>query len=196
MLFKPPKKIAVAVSGGKDSMVVLDFLLKGGRDITVLHYNHGSEHAEQAESFVREHCVKNNLKLFVGKNVERPAKNMSKEDFWRKKRYEFFANVKNIPIVTAHHLNDAVETWLFTSLNGNPYTIPVKRDNFIRPFLITEQKVLDSWAEKKNVPWIDDPSNEDVSFRRNYIRHVLLPMALKVNPGLFKVVKKKYFEVL
>ena len=107
------------------------------------------------------------------------------------KRYSFFAKV-NLPIITCHHLDDAVESWVFTSMHGNPFLIPHKRDNFIRPFLITEKSELSYWAITKNVPYISDPSNNETKYQRNYIRHKMMPHVLRINPGIKKTIKKKY----
>lgn len=189
-----PRTVAVAVSGGIDSMAVLDFLRQGKRDITVLHYNHSTPFADAAETVVRNYCATYNLPLVTDKNAAEAPPRASMEDFWRKQRYSFFEQI-NLPIITCHHLNDAVESWVFTSLNGNPFLIPHKRDNFIRPFLITEKYDLISWAIEKNVPYINDPSNADTKYQRNYIRHELMPHVLKINPGINKTIKKKYLAL-
>ena len=97
----------------------------------------------------------------------------------------------NLPVITCHHLNDAVETWIFTSLHGKPRLIPHSRDNFLRPFLLSKKEAMINWCHNKGVPYAEDPSNLDTSYMRNYIRHVLMPNALNVNPGLHKVVYKK-----
>jgi tRNA(Ile)-lysidine synthase len=91
-------------------------------------------------------------------------------------------------------LDDVVETWIFTSLHGNPMLIPYKRDNFIRPFLTTRRGDFTNWCHDKDVQFVTDPSNLDEAYMRNFIRHTLLPNALIVNPGLHKVVKKKVLE--
>ena len=69
---------------------------------------------------------------------------VSKEAWWRDQRYKFFNEATTRPIITAHHLDDVVENWIFTSMNGNPFLIPHQRDQFIRPFLTTEKNDLRS----------------------------------------------------
>lgn len=192
---KIPKRVAIAVSGGIDSMAVLDFLRRK-HDVLVLHYNHGTPYAPKAEALVRDYCAEHNLDLIVGKCEEEMPSGVSAEAWWRDKRYEFFTGATDLPIVTAHHLDDQVETWIFTALNGNPFLIPHKRDQFIRPFITTEKRDLTLWCVRKGVPTIADPSNDDTKYRRNYIRNVLMPHALNVNPGLKKVVKKKILDSL
>ena len=179
------------MSGGPDSMAILDFLRRGKKNLTVLHYNHGTLFAKEAERIVSDYCFKHNIDLIIDRLIEEPPPGESLENFWRKFRYNFFEKSTFLPIITCHHLDDAVENWLFTSLHGNPMMIPLARDQFIRPFLATSKDVLVDWCDRKDVPYILDPSNNDVSFMRNYIRHQLMPQVLHVNPGLKKVIKKK-----
>jgi tRNA(Ile)-lysidine synthase len=187
---KIPIKVAIAVSGGMDSMACLDFLRFGKRDLTVLHFNHGTEFGKLGEKTVRDYCQKHNLKLEVGRLEGERDKNQSLEDYWRKERYAWFEKVYQGEIVTCHHLGDCVEWWVMTSLKGNPKLIPIHRENFIRPFLLTTKEDLKDWAERKEVCWVEDPSNENVDFQRNYIRHVMMEHVLKINPGIEKTIIK------
>ena len=202
---KIPNTIFIAVSGGADSMAALDFLRKGRR-VRVLHFNHGTEHAEEAQDCVERYCKENDIKISIGGLFGKECpKGSSKEDFWRKQRYSFFesesmgslsGNWRDSPVVTCHHLDDVVETWLFTSMHGEGRLIPSKRDNYIRPFLLTRKAVFEDWCDRKDVPYVTDPSNTDTSFMRNYIRHKLMPHALTVNPGIHKVIRKKIINSL
>lgn len=194
----PRGKIYVAVSGGVDSMVLLDFVRNGGKrdkDIVVLHFNHGTAHSYQAEDFVVKFCRKNKLSYRIGyiSQILKP-KNKSQEEWWREQRYEFFHLFSNAPILMAHILNDAVETWVFSSLNGKGYLIPIKRDHFIRPFLLSNKKDIEKWAKRKKVPYTYDQSNDNITYMRNYIRHTMMPHILAVNPGIEKVILKKYLK--
>lgn len=194
LLTKLPRNVYVAVSGGADSMAALDFL-KNNHDVKVLHYNHGTEFGAKAESFIREYCNNHGFNLTIGRNKEEIPAGQSKELFWRNKRYNFFQRfIHARDIVLAHTLDDAVETWLFTSLHGNPSIIPAKRERFIRPFLLTKREEMRDWCSKNDVPYLDDPANDDVSFPRIRIRNVIVPEALKINIGLHKVIAKKYLE--
>lgn len=191
-----PHRIAVAVSGGVDSMAALDFLRRS-REVEVLHYNHGTgSYADASTDLVRDYCKKHNIFNVIGWNQDKMPDGVSPEAWWRKQRYDFFKVATDLPIVTAHHLGDAVENWIFTSLNGNPFLIPHKRDAYLRPFLTTEKSELISWCKRKDVPYLEDITNTDTRFRRNYIRHVMMPHVEYVNPGINKVVKKKYESIL
>jgi len=193
LLGSVPNNICIAISGGPDSMAALHFLRNGGkRNVLALHFNHGTDHAADAEALVTSYCDNNNIPLVIGDLNKEMPRGESKENFWRENRYSFFERESGgCPVITCHHLDDVVETWVFTSLHGNPMLIPHKRDNYIRPFLTTGKQDLLNWCHRKHVPYVTDPSNQDTSYIRNYIRHILLPNALYVNPGLSKVVKKK-----
>ena len=196
MSTKLPAKIAIAVSGGVDSMAALDFLSKN-KDVVVLHFNHGTSFSSSAQELVSDYCNKKDIPCVVGTLEESIPKGVSLEEFWRDQRYAFFDRVgeapfcSHRPIITCHHLDDLVETWLFTSFHGESKLIPSQRGRYLRPFLITRKAVLEDWCDRKSVPYIDDPSNTDNSYMRNYIRHEVVPRALRVNPGLPKVLRKK-----
>lgn len=190
-----PNNFNIAVSGGADSMCALDFFRRGGKNLTVLHLNHGTEHADDAQKLVEDYCFRHGIRIVIGKITGQREKSQSREEFWRVQRYKFFMNACNgKPVVICHHLDDVIETWLFSSLHGNPMLIPESRSVYLRPFLETRASAMRSWCERKDVPFIDDPSNEDTTFMRNYIRHVLMPNALHVNPGLSKVIRKKLIK--
>ena len=188
-----PEKVYVACSGGPDSMAILDFLIRGKRDVTVAHFNHDTPFGRFAENFVKSYCNKNNIDLVLGRiQKEKPAKE-SWEEYWRNERYKFFESLDG-PVITAHHLDDVVEWWTFTSFHGNPRLIPYKRDKPIRPFLLTSKEEIWNWVDRKNVPYVTDPSNFDEKYMRSLIRKNIVPEALKVNPGLRKVMKKKVMK--
>tara|TARA_Y100001970_G_C14215735_1_gene849535 strand:- start:304 stop:930 length:627 start_codon:yes stop_codon:yes gene_type:complete len=191
-----PKEIAICVSGGADSMAALHFLSKR-RNVIAVHFNHGTDHADEAESLVKEYCEDWDVELLVGRINEDPPEKRSLEDFWREQRYNFFETValtpkyRSLPFITCHHLDDVVETWLFTSLHGEGKLIPSRRGRYLRPFLMTRKAVLEDWCARHDVPHVADPSNEDIRFMRNYIRHEVMPRVLRVNPGIHKVMRKK-----
>ena len=188
VLGKIPKgEFGIACSGGVDSMAILDFLLNGGYQPYVLYFNHNTEHGQVAEDFVTQYCQDKGLKLFTGRTELSPKSN--KEKIWSDLRYEFFSKF-DFPIITCHHLDDCVETYLFSCLRGFQSVIPYSKRNVIRPFLLNEKSVFYKWCEGKNVPFVEDESNLSVDYSRNRIRHNIVPEALLVNPGLKTVVRK------
>ncbi len=200
----PSSEFAVAVSGGLDSMALLHFVLMGktkaGRSkegsvgVKVIHVNHGTHYAPKAEEFVVGWCKKNSIACEVLRLDESEKRvGLSSEEFWRNKRYAWFSKF-NCPVMTAHHLNDVAETWLFSCVNGTPSLIPYSHKNVIRPFLLTARKEIENYASSKKIDYVEDPSNSDVSWNRNRIRHNIIPEVLKVNPGYMKVLSKKMKE--
>lgn len=195
VLNKIPNPVYIAVSGGIDSMVCLDFLKKSRKQFAAIHFNHGTPHADMAEEFVRSFCKKNGIDLFVGSCQRERSEDESMEEYWRNERYFFFDSIKDKhPIITCHHLDDAVETWLFSAIHGKPKLIKYQRGLIIRPFLLTSKDDIEKWAIKNEVIHICDPSNADTKHMRNYIRHEMMPHVFRVNPGIRKVVRKKIME--
>lgn len=183
----PKGEFGLACSGGVDSMAVLDFLLNGNYKPNVIYFNHNTQHGKDAEKFITEYCNKKELNLFVGGTDLSPKSN--KEKIWSDLRYEFFSKF-NFPIITCHHLDDCVETYIFSCLRGFQSVIPYNRGNVIRPFLLNEKIEFYKWCKEKNVPFIEDESNDSVDYSRNRIRHNIIPESLIVNPGLKSVVRK------
>jgi tRNA(Ile)-lysidine synthase len=192
LLGNVPRKVTIALSGGIDSMVLLDFLSRN-HEVEAAFFNHGTENSERAEVFVTDYCTEKNITLHKGKvfNVHR-GREQSPEEHWREERYNF---LNQFPIVvTAHHLDDVAETWVWSSLHGTSSLIPYRRGNVIRPFLLNRKYDLEDWARRKNVKWINDTSNDDIGYTRNYIRHELMAGVLRVNPGIHTMLRKKLEE--
>lgn len=189
LLTKLPRAINLAVSGGVDSVAALDFL-SNNHDITIVHMNHKEGNSDESADFVCNLARDYGCKFVYGEIVDARPRNVSREEFWRNERYKLFHRTAE-PVVTAHTLDDCVETWIWSALNGNPKLIPYNNLNVIRPFLPTEKRFFESWATRKNLKWIEDASNSDTSLTRNFIRKELLPKALQVNPGLYKTIYKK-----
>jgi tRNA(Ile)-lysidine synthase len=187
LLVPLPKKLTIACSGGVDSMAVVDFL-KRKHDVTLAYFNHKTEHGEEAFKFVANYCTENNLPMMYGQCITEKLKEESQEEYWRRERYNFLSHIG--PVITCHHLDDCVETYIWSSLHGTAKVIPLTRNNVLRPFLTTRKDEFKSWCIRHNVPWIEDTSNQDTKYMRNYVRNVLMPQALHVNPGLHTLVKK------
>jgi tRNA(Ile)-lysidine synthase len=188
LLFPLPKKLVVAFSGGVDSVAIADFLRRK-HDVTLAFFHHGTKTSELAHTFVQNFAGARELPLVVGHLTKPYPDGVSSQEFWRDERYKFLESFKD-PVVTAHHLDDCVETYVWSCMHGNPKVIPAQRNNVLRPFLTTTKHDLIDWAERHECGWIEDQSNTDTKYIRNYIRHEMLPHALHVNPGLPKLVKK------
>ena len=190
LLGKVPDAVYVACSGGPDSMAALSFLKNSRRDVRVAHFDHGTLHADAARKFVVEFCKKNKIKYVLGTVQRKRLSSESREEYWRNERYRFFEELE-WPVVTGHHLDDVAEWWVFTSLHGEPKLTPYRNGSVIRPFLMTQKKELTAWIKNRDVPYVNDPTNKNLAYMRNLIRHRIMPQCLKVNPGLSKVLRKK-----
>jgi tRNA(Ile)-lysidine synthase len=182
-----PKSITIACSGGVDSMAVVDFLSRK-HEVTIAHFNHRTQHGEKASEFVSRYCGDNNIPMLYGSPRSQKNSKESQEEYWRRERYDFLSGLG--PVITCHHLDDCVETYIWSSLHGTPKVIPLTRNNVIRPFLTTRKQDFIYWCESHNISWIEDESNKDSKYMRNYVRNELMPHALRVNPGLHTLVKK------
>jgi tRNA(Ile)-lysidine synthase len=190
---KLPRKLYLACSGGVDSMAALDFLRRN-HHVDVLHFDHGTAHGERAREFVANYCAKHRIGIRIDRVKETIPPGPSKEEWWRERRYEFFDYYNSAPVITCHHLDDCVETWVWSSMHGTGKWIPYRRGNVIRPFRLTRKRDFEMWCGLNNVPWVEDNSNEDIHYTRNYIRHQMMPHVLRVNPGIHKTISKKVKE--
>jgi tRNA(Ile)-lysidine synthase len=180
----------IACSGGSDSMAAVSFLHQYNRIFSVAYFHHATPQAPDFQSVVERWCSANKHPFLLGQLTTSKPKDQSPEEHWRNERYKFLLSY-NLPVVTAHHLNDVMETWLFGSIHGNPKLIPSRNGLVVRPFLLNTKQQLTDWCIRHNVEWAEDKSNTDVSSPRNRIRHIILPEVLKINPGFAKVIRKK-----
>ena len=184
-----PRKCYLAFSGGADSLGALGFLLQGRREVELLHFNHGTELSHKIQKDCEKIAGTLGLKIHVDglPRHTSPPLNQSLEEWWRECRYGFLDRFDSFPVITAHHLDDCVETHVFNSLHGKAGNIGVTRGNVIRPFLGFRGDRLRSFIPE-GVEVSEDLSNNDLRFMRNRIRHRVIPELLQVNPGLHKVV--------
>lgn len=171
-------------------MAIVDFLRRN-HEVTAVFINHGTETSRIAEEFLRNYLPTIEVPLLVFNIEQRVDKTLSQEEFWRMERYKVFYRLEDAPIITCHHLDDCVETWIWSSMHGNGKIIPYRHANVIRPFRLSRKADFIKWCTNKSVEWVEDKSNVDVKHIRNYIRHVMMPNVLTVNPGIHKVIIKK-----
>lgn len=186
---KIPRDVGVAVSGGIDSMVILNFLRRN-HNVTAYNFDHGTKFGGKAADFVISYCKQANIPYKLGHIKNYRPKGVSKEEHWRNERYAWLTE-QDQTIVLGHHLDDCLESYVFNMCNGKDYTIPYRHANCIRPFRLNKKDTLAEWALNNLIIWIEDPSNNDYSFRRNHIRCSVLPSVLKVNPGFYKIIAKR-----
>ena len=188
VLGKLPRELVVAVSGGPDSMAILDFL-SNNHDVTAAYFNHGTPFGIKCKDFVKEFCEERDIPFVLGINFFDCPPHKSLEEHWRDERYKFFRSF-NEPIITGHNLDDVIEWFLYSSTHGEGKIIPYRNQNVIRPFISTSKRSLEAWCYRKEVPYLVDPGNADRKFMRSIIRHDIMPHARLVNPGMEKTFKK------
>lgn len=189
-------KIAVALSGGADSMALLDVLLnlkeEFGFDICAAHFNHKIRkgEAERDEEFVKKYCFEKSVELFCGSAdvlAYAKEKGIGTELAARKKRYDFFSKLNCDKIATAHTSSDNAETIIFNLSRGASVKglrgIPPVRDKYIRPLIFSSGSDTRNYCLKNNIPFVSDSTNSDDKYTRNYIRHNIIPLLKEINPS-------------
>lgn len=189
-------KYIVAVSGGLDSMVLLDNLNRSGLDIIVAHVNHGiRSDSEEDLKVVRDYCQKYNLKLEsvkleLGENVS--------EERAREKRYEYLYNLQKQmaakAIITGHHKDDIIETAFINLIRGTGIrglSSLKSSDALIRPQLHYSKDQLLRYAKEHGLRWREDYTNNDKSYLRNKIRlDVVSKMTTTQKEALLKLIEQ------
>lgn len=179
MLPKPGKYI-VAVSGGVDSMVLLDILhRRPGLELVVAHFDHGIRpDSAKDRQFVKAMAKEYGLP-FVYEEGRLGAK--AGEAKARQARYDFLGRAQKehgaATIVTAHHQDDVLETAIINILRGTGrkgLTALRERPGLSRPLLKVPKQELLAYARQQSLGWREDPSNADLGYLRNYVRHKLL----------------------
>ncbi len=203
-LIEKGDKIVVAVSGGPDSMAMLDILkeLKNEKiyfEIVVSHVNHKlRKEADEEEQYVKKYCEKNEIE-FYSKSIDvkklAHTNKIGTEEAGRIARYEFFAQVlKNTnanKIAVAHNKNDKIETILLHIMRGSGLEglkgIEAKRENIIRPLIDCERSEIETYCEKKKLNPRIDKSNFYNIYTRNKIRNIVIPyIQNEFNPNIIK----------
>lgn len=187
----PSGKYVVAVSGGVDSMVLLDMLSKmPDIGLVVAHFDHGiREDSAKDTLFVAKAAGQYGLD-FVATDANLGSK--SSEVQARAARYEFLENVKKTrsakAIITAHHQDDLLETAIINLLRGTGrrgLTSIADNQDIIRPLLGVTKTELIKYAKQYKIRWREDMTNQDTKFLRNYVRKNIIPKLSKRQRQIF-----------
>jgi tRNA(Ile)-lysidine synthase len=196
--------VYVALSGGLDSVVLLHTLAQRFRNsdsLVAVHINHQLQpNASETESFCRHLCesLKVPFQLIPVDVPVAPSGNGAGsgglEEAAREARYQAFESClgENDLLLMAHHADDQVETVLFrlvrgtgvAGLSGMPASRALGRGALYRPFLNFSRQQLEAWANERAIEWIEDPSNQDQRFDRNYLRRTIIPALKERWPSL------------
>jgi len=189
--------IAVGLSGGIDSVVLLHVLLRRLRiapaRISAIHVNHQiSPHAARWAAFCRRLCREFGVKLSVAK-VDVPRGN-STEAAARAARYAVFAESGADVLLLAHNRDDQAETVLLQLLRGaGPRGLSAmavlkpgtsRMPAVLRPLLETSRAAIETYAARHDLQWVEDESNQDRTYLRNFLRHDVLPLLESKLPGV------------
>jgi tRNA(Ile)-lysidine synthase len=194
--FLKQKKLLLAVSGGLDSMVLLHLFQELQYDIAIAHCNFQLRGIESFgdQKFVQDYAEANGIPVFVTQfDTEAFAKDykLSTQVAARELRYNWFyellENENYDYILTAHHADDNLETFLINLTRGTGLEgltgIPVQNDKVIRPLLFLSRHEIDDYAKVHSIQWREDSSNASDKYVRNKIRHHLIPVLKELNPN-------------
>lgn len=192
----PDKKLLIAVSGGIDSMVLCDLCLKSNLQFSIAHCNFQlrAQASDLDQKFIEDYSKQNKLELFTKQfDVEKykSNKNVSVQMAARELRYEWFEELLNKYsfdyLLTAHHLNDSLETFIINLTRGTGIggLLGIKEVNhkIIRPLLPFSKMQIRQYAIRNRLKWRVDQSNASLNYIRNKIRHQITPILEELHPN-------------
>ena len=196
-------KFTIALSGGVDSMVLLDLLSKAKRSsdvIKAIHINHNlHESSKEWVNFVKDACKKYKLPLII-ESINPKQEGFGLEAEAREQRYKKFKEIilDNECLLTAHHLDDQIETMLFRIFRGTGLdglrSIRKKakfgKGLLFRPLINIPREAIEQYAKLNDIKWIEDPSNKNIDFDRNYLRNNIVPSIKKRWPNAQKTITR------
>ncbi len=196
-------KVLIAVSGGRDSMCLVHGCHELSRELKlqmeVAHLDHNLRESSGSDAeFVREWCSAKNIRFHFRKE-EPPPQGQNVEGWGRERRYVFFREVLHEQgldyILTAHTADDAAETLLMRLVaNKELRGIAAKdeRSRRVRPLLFVSREEIDRYISSRNVPFVEDLTNQDTSMLRNKVRHLLIPFLKKeFDPRIVEVLSTR-----
>ena len=209
-LIQDGDKIVLGVSGGPDSICMLDMMreLKEEKNINfeiyVAHVNHMiREEAIEDEKYVQNYCLKHNIKFFVKRvDVQKIAndKKIGTEEAGRKVRYDFFEEVLqktgSNKIAIAHNKNDKIETIIMHLLRGSGLSglkgiEPIRDNKYIRPLIECERQEIEQYCEDRKLQPRIDKTNFENEYTRNKIRNIVIPYIKKeFNPNIIQTLSR------
>lgn len=191
-------KVLVAVSGGVDSVVLLDRVIRSGMEVGVAHVHHGLRPESDEEYVFVQRLAESYGVPFHGKRFTFP--NGGSQASYRTARYAFFEQVMQdfdyAQLMTAHHADDQLETVLIQlqrnviEVTGIPERRPFAGRELIRPLLSEPKQELIAYAERHGLEWREDASNARTDYLRNQLRHQIVPQLLASQPDLVHVVSE------
>lgn len=201
--FLEEKKLFLAVSGGLDSMILLHLFQQLPFEIAVLHCNFQLRGLESFgdQDFIQKYCDENGISIFSTQfDTEAFAKDykLSTQVAARELRYNWFYELLETEnfdyILTAHHADDNLETFIINLTRGTGLDgltgIPEQNDKIVRPLLPFSRAEILEYAKQNNILWREDSSNASNKYLRNKIRHDLVPILKEINPNFLNAFQK------
>ncbi len=205
-LLSQNQRVLLAVSGGMDSMVMMDLFSKSSWPFAVAHVNYQLRRAysEKDQQFVEDTAKRLDVPLFTERfNTESEAASTGEsiQMAARRLRYDWMEKIRRENgydvIATAHHLDDAMETLLINIARGSGIpglkSIPKKTGHIIRPMLFSGRDEIEAYCRHAGIRFREDLSNHETKYVRNKIRHKALPVFKELNPSV-KETMAKFFE--
>ncbi len=196
-------KYLLAVSGGKDSMLLMHLYTTLSLDFEVAHCNFGlrGKESDADQKFVESAGNSSGQVIHTTQfDTEKFAKSqgISTQMAARKLRYEWFEEILNERqidfLVSAHHLNDSLETILLNLSRGTGISgltgITPKNNRLIRPLLCFSREEIDKYVADNTIEWREDASNASVKYKRNKIRHEVVPVLKSLNESLLSTFER------
>jgi tRNA(Ile)-lysidine synthase len=196
-LIRKEDRILAAVSGGIDSMVMADLLLKSGFDFGVAHCNFclRKKESDMDEKMVREFAAKHNIRFYSIRfktKEHAKRKGISIEMAARELRYAWFEKIRidngYDSIAVAHNLNDNAETLLLNLIRGTGIAgltgMRSSGSHIIRPLLFATRLAIEEFCLENKISFREDKTNSDTRFTRNKIRHNVIPLLKEINPSI------------
>lgn len=193
-LFSKADYLLVAVSGGVDSVVLCNLLKSGGFSFGIAHANFGLRGAasDEDEQFVKDMATAMNVSFHsTNFNTKQYAseQGISTQMAARALRYEWFNSLRishnYTALVTAHHLDDSIETALLNFIKGSGLNgikgIAEKNEFRTSPLVHFTKKEITEYAIANQIKWREDASNATSDYERNFIRHDILPLFSSIN---------------
>ena len=204
-LFDNSHNLLLAYSAGVDSSVLFNLLLNCKYKFSVAHCNYKlrGQHSDNDQRFIIEKAKKNKVKYHT-KEFDISKMNFKKSQSVQMKcrqiRYKWFNELSKKYeydfILTAHHLNDSIETFFINIFRGTGIEgltgIPIKRDKFIRPLLFATKNSILEYAKKNDVHYREDKSNESKNYKRNKIRSDLIPIISVISENYEEIFYKSF----
>lgn len=197
------KKLLLAVSGGVDSMVLVDIFYKLKFEIAVANcdFQLRGEESHLDSAFVETYCAKNAIPFFVKKFETKEFAEINKTSIQqaaREMRYDWFYELLATEgydyILTAHHADDNLETFLINLSRGTGLEgltgIPQQNEKIIRPLLPFSRLEIENHAKENDLQWREDSSNASDKYVRNKIRHHIVPILKEINPNFLASFQK------